>query len=121
MKKINFEEKFALFDDYWSPRIVGELNGQYIKLAKIKGEFVWHTHDDEDEYFQVFKGAIRIHLRDRVITLNDGESFIVPRGVEHKPEAPKEAHIMMFEPKSTAHTGSAQTDHTMAIEDQAWI
>lgn len=121
MEKINFAEKFALFDDYWSSRIVGELNGQYIKLAKLKGEFVWHQHADEDEYFQVFKGRLIIHFRDGSVTLEEGESYIVTRGVEHSPEAPEEAHVMLFEPKATAHTGDTQTDHSVAIEDQPWL
>ena len=121
MNKINFAEKFSLFNEYWSPRIVGELNGQFIKLAKLKGEFMWHAHDFEDEYFQVIKGSIIIHFRDRSITLNEGESIIVPHGVEHKPEAQEEAHVMLFEPKATTHTGDTQSDHTVSIEDQLWI
>lgn len=121
MNKINFTEKFKLFDEYWSPRIVGELNGQYIKLAKLKGEFVWHAHENEDEYFQVIQGRILIHFREKTITLNEGESIVVPRGVEHKPEAKEEAHVMLFEPKATAHTGDTESDHTVSIEDQDWI
>ncbi|MEE4195600.1 MAG: cupin domain-containing protein [Anaerolineae bacterium] len=121
MNRINLSEKFSLIDEYWSPRIVGELNGQYIKLAKLKGEFVWHSHEIEDEYFHVIKGSIIIHFRDRSVALNAGECIIVPHGIEHKPEAPEEAHVMMFEPKSTAHTGDVQTDHTVKIEDQPWI
>ena len=121
MQKINYLEKFKLFDEYWSPRIVGELNGQYIKIAKLKGEFVWHAHEHEDEYFQVIQGSIIIHFRTESVTLEAGECLIVPRGVEHKPEAPHEAHVMMFEPKSTAHTGNVASDHTVAIEDQPWI
>ena len=121
MDKINYAQKFQLFDQHWSPRIVGELNGQYIKLAKLKGEFVWHAHAQEDEYFHVMKGSMIIHFRDGSVTLNEGECIIVPRGVEHKPEAREEAHVMMFEPKSTAHTGDVETDHTVTIEDQPWI
>ena len=89
--KVNLEEKFQLFEGYWTPKIVGELNGRYVKLAKFKGEMVWHSHENEDEFFQVVKGNIIIHLRDQSITLNEGECFIVPKGVEHKPEAIKEA------------------------------
>ena len=121
MKKINLDEKFGLFDNYWSPRIVGELNGQYVKLAKLKGEMVWHTHEDEDEFFHVIKGRIVIHLSDQSITLNEGECFIVPKGVEHKPEAIEEAHVMLFEPKATAHTGTVRSEMTVEIENQEWI
>lgn len=121
MNKINLEDKFQLFDEYWSPRIVAELNGQYVKLAKFKGEMIWHSHLSEDEFFQVIKGSIVIHLRDQRIVLNEGECFVVPKGVEHKPEAVEEAHILMFEPKATAHTGSIESDLTVAIENQDWI
>ena len=121
MKKINLDEKFGLFDNYWSPRIVGELNGQYVKLAKLKGEMVWHTHEDEDEFFQFIKGRIVIHLRDQSITLHEGECFIVPKGAEHKPEAIEEAHVMLFEPKATEHTGTIRSEMTVEIENQEWI
>lgn len=121
MKKINLDEKFGLFDDYWSPRIIGELNGQYVKLAKLKGEIIWHTHEDEDEFFQVIKGSIVIHLRDQSVTLNQGECFVVPKGVEHRPVAAEEAHVLIFEPKATAHTGAIRSKVTVEIEDQEWI
>lgn len=121
MNKIILAEKFKQFTDHWSPRIIGELNGQYIKLAKIKGEFVWHSHESEDEYFQVIKGSIVIHLREKSITLHEGECIIIPSGMEHKPEAAEEAHVMLFEPKTTAHTGNIETDHTVKTEDQTWI
>jgi len=121
MKRVNLADKFRLFDDYWSPKIVGELNGQYVKLAKFKGEMVWHTHESEDEFFQVIKGSIVIHLRGQSINLNAGECYIVPRGVEHKPEAKQEAHVMMFEPKATAHTGNTESDLTVQVESQTWI
>ncbi|WP_086929704.1 cupin domain-containing protein [Agarilytica rhodophyticola] len=121
MQKVNLEEKFRLFDQYFTPKIVGELNGQYIKIAKFLGEFSWHTHEGEDEFFQVIKGSIIIHLRNESITLNEGECFIVPRGVEHKPQALEEAHIMMFEPKSTGHTGTLENEQTIAIENQQWL
>ena len=121
MNKINLANKFSKFDDYWSPRVVGELNGQYIKLAKFKGEMVWHTHDNEDEFFQVIKGSIIIHLRDKSIQLSEGECFIVPKGIEHMPEAIEEAQVMMFEPKHTAHTGTKETELTVAIDEQTWI
>lgn len=121
MKKINLDEKFKLFDDYWSPQIVGELNGQYVKLAKFKGEMIWHSHENEDEFFQVISGSIIIHFRERSITLNEGECCIVPRGVEHKPEAIEEAHVMMFEPKDTAHTGTIDSELTVEVDQQKWI
>ena len=121
MEKVNLADKFRLFDHYWSPKIVGELNGQYVKLAKFKGEMVWHTHENEDEFFQVIKGSITIHLKERSINLNEGECYIVPRGIEHKPEAKEEAHVMMFEPKATAHTGSTESDLTVQTKDQEWI
>jgi mannose-6-phosphate isomerase-like protein (cupin superfamily) len=121
LKKINLEDEFRLLDEYWSPRIVGELNGQYVKLAKFKGEMVWHSHKEEDEFFQVIKGTIVIHLRDQSVTLHEGECCIVPKGVEHKPESVEEAHVMMFEPKTTAHTGTTESDLTVEVEKQEWI
>ncbi|MFT5756941.1 MAG: mannose-6-phosphate isomerase-like protein (cupin superfamily) [Alteromonadaceae bacterium] len=121
MDKINLSEKFAQFDDHWSPRIIGELNGQYIKLAKFKGKMVWHTHDNEDEFFQVIKGNIVIHLRDKSIHLSEGECFIVPKGVEHLPEAAEEAEVLLFEPKNTAHTGKKESQLPVIIDKQVWI
>lgn len=121
MNKINLAEKFDLFEGYWSPRVIGELNGQYIKLAKFKGEMVWHSHEHEDEYFQVMKGSIILHFKERSVTLNEGECMVVPRGVEHKPEALQEAHVMLFEPKATAHTGTTDSDLTVEVDDQDWI
>ena len=114
-------EKFDLFDETWTPKIIAELNGQYVKLAKFKGEMVWHSHENEDEYFQVVKGQITLHLRDRDVVLNEGECFVVPRGVEHKPSAQEEAHVLMFEPKQTGHTGNDETEITVSVEDQEWI
>jgi mannose-6-phosphate isomerase-like protein (cupin superfamily) len=113
MHKVNLSEKFGLFDEYWSPKIVGELNGQYVKLAKLKGEFVWHDHESEEELFLVVQGRLVIKLRERDVVLEPGEFFIVPRGVEHKPIAEEETHILLFEPKSTRHTGSVKTDRTV--------
>ena len=113
MHKVNLSEKFGLFDEYWSPKIVGELNGQYVKLAKLKGEFVWHHHEAEEELFLVVQGRLVIKLRERDVVLEPGEFFIVPRGVEHKPVAEEETHILLFEPKSTQHTGSVKTDITV--------
>jgi len=106
MKKVNVKEKFEKFSDHWNPRIVGELNGQQVKLAKLKGEFIWHTHDDEDEMFWIVKGKLKIELRDSTVELSENEFFIVPRGVEHKPIAEEEVHVMLFEPAATKHTGN---------------
>ena len=117
--KVNLAQKLSLFDDLWTPKIVGELNGQYVKLAKIQGEFVWHDHEDEDELFLVVKGRLTIKLRDRDVALEEGEFCIIPRGVEHKPVAEQEAHILLLEPKSTLHTGNVRTDKT--VEAQDWI
>ena len=114
MEKINLAEKFGLFEEQWSPKLVGELNGQHVKLAKVQGEFIWHRHDDEDELFLVIKGRLMIKLRDRDVTLDEGELFIVPRGVEHKPVAEEEAYILMFEPASTRNTGNLQNERTVA-------
>lgn len=119
MKKINLAEKFDLFNEYWSPRIVGELNGQYVKLAKFKGEFMWHSHANEDELFLVIKGTLNIELRDGLITLNEGEFYIVPKGVEHKPVAHEEAHVILLEPKTTEQTGGIESD--LLVDKQPWI
>ena len=119
MEKINLKQKLSLFADHWSPKIVGELNEQQVKLAKVQGEFVWHSHEDEDELFLVVKGSLTIRLRDRDIVLNEGEFFIVPRGVEHQPIAEEEAHILLFEPASTVNTGDADSDLT--VERLYWI
>ena len=107
MKKVNVAEKLSLFEDYWNPRIVGQLNGQHIKIAKIKGEFVWHKHDDEDEMFFVIEGKFSMEFRDKTIQLDKGEFLIVPRGTEHKPVANEEASIMLFEPETTLNTGNS--------------
>jgi mannose-6-phosphate isomerase-like protein (cupin superfamily) len=121
MSATNLAEKFATFNEYWTPKIIGELNGQYVKIAKFKGEFVWHNHENEDEFFQVFKGKIQIHLRDKVVEINQGEFYIVPKGVEHKPVALEEAHVLMFEPKATDQTGGAETELRVEIKDQSII
>jgi mannose-6-phosphate isomerase-like protein (cupin superfamily) len=113
MKKVNLAEKFDLFDEYWSPKIVGELNEQYVKLVKLKGEFVWHRHEAEDELFLVVKGHLIIKLREKDVILEEGEFFIVPRGVEHKPVAEEKAHVLLFEPQSTLNTGDVQTERTI--------
>jgi mannose-6-phosphate isomerase-like protein (cupin superfamily) len=119
MEKVNLKEKFQLFNELWTPKIVGEANGQYVKLAKTKGEFVWHKHDAEDEFFLVVKGSLTIRLRERDIRLQEGEFFIVPRGVEHQPVSEEEAHVLVFEPKATLHTGDVQSELT--VEKLDWI
>ena len=113
MNVINVEEKFKLFSDLWSPKKVGELNGQQILLAKLKGEFLFHKHDNEDELFMVIKGSLEIELRYKTITLNEGEFYIVPKGVEHKPIAKEEVHLLLFEPLSIKHTGDIIADITV--------
>jgi mannose-6-phosphate isomerase-like protein (cupin superfamily) len=118
----NLKEKFGLFDEYWTPKIVGELNEQYVKLAKLKGEFIWHSHENEDELFYIIKGKLTLKFReDKEMTLNEGEMYIVPAGVEHFPLAKEECWVMLIEPKSTEHTGSTQAAGTVAIKDQEWI
>jgi mannose-6-phosphate isomerase-like protein (cupin superfamily) len=113
LMKVNLREKFELFSEFWSPKIVGELNGQYVKLAKLKGEFVWHQHDHEDELFMVVKGRLQMQFRDKDIWLEEGEIVIVPRGVEHKPVAPEEVHLLLFEPVSTLNTGNVMNEKTV--------
>lgn len=115
MNKINLVEKFGLFNEYWSPKIVGELNGQQVKLAKFQGEFVWHKHDAEDELFYVVRGSFRMELRDQNIDLSEGEMLVVPRGVEHRPVAEQEVWVMLFEPASTLNTGDVVNEKTKAI------
>ena len=112
MKKANLAEKFDLISDYWSPHIVGELNGQAVKIAKVRGEFPRHQHDGEDELFMLIKGQFFIELDDQTVELNEGELLIVPKGVPHRPYAPEEAHIMMFEPLSTVNTGDVENEYT---------
>lgn len=112
MDKINLTEKFSLFQDHWNPRIVGELNGQHVKLAKFKGPFVWHKHDDEDEMFFVVKGSFVMEFRDKTVQLQENEFLIVPRGVEHRPVAEEEVCVMLFEPATTLNTGDAQSELT---------
>ena len=106
MEKVNVAEKLSLFSDHFNPRIAGELNGQQVKLVKFQGEFVWHHHDNEDELFYVVKGSFDMHLRDKIITINEGEFLIMPKGVEHKPVAKEEVEIMLFEPATTLNTGN---------------
>jgi len=112
MEKINVAEKLSAISDYWRPGIAGELNGQQLKLVKFKGEFVWHHHDHEDELFYVVKRSFDMHLSDKIITINQGEFLIVPRGVEHKPVAAAEVEVMLFEPASTLNAGSVENNLT---------
>jgi len=104
--KINLDEKFSLFSEHWRPKVVAELNGQEMKLVKIKGEFPWHHHEQEDEMFFVWRGQIRLEFRDGSVTVNEGEALVVPRGVEHRPVAEEEAQIFLFEPKGVLNTGN---------------
>src|SRR5580692_3983570 len=108
MDKVNLRDKLALFADHWSPKIVGELNGQQVKLVKFRGEFVWHHHDREDELFLVVKGRFRMEFRDRQVWLEEGEFRIVPRGVEHRPVADEDVHVLLFEPATTLNTGDVR-------------
>jgi mannose-6-phosphate isomerase-like protein (cupin superfamily) len=113
MDKVNLAEKLALFDDLWSPRVVAELNGQQVKLVKFRGEFVWHRHDHEDEFFLVVKGRFVMEFRDRDVRLEEGEFLVVPRGVEHRPVAEEEVHVLLFEPAGTLNTGDARDERTV--------
>ncbi len=117
MQRVSLAEKLAAFDDFWVPRIVGELNGQYVKVVKLHGEYVWHHHVHEDELFLVLEGGIELHFRDRVVALAAGEFCIVPRGVEHKPVAARPASVLLFEPAGTRNTGNV--DHAYTIESEA--
>jgi mannose-6-phosphate isomerase-like protein (cupin superfamily) len=121
MSKINIEEKFGLFSEEWTPKIIAQSNGQLVKLAKGSGELVWHQHKHEDELFIVFKGLLTIQLRDRNIELMPGEMYVVPKGVEHCPLAARDTHFMMIEPASTEHTGDIESDVTVLIENQEWL
>lgn len=119
---INLSEKFACFDDLWHPHIVGALNENYVKLAKVKGEFVWHKHDAEDELFIVLEGTLYIEFRDKTVTIAPGQILIVPKGVEHRPFTLGETvKLMLIEPKSTLHTGTEKTTQTVAVQDQKHI
>lgn len=113
METVNLTNTFSLFQEYWSPKIVGELNDSHVKLVKLKGEFVWHQHENEDELFLVVKGRLLIKLRDRDIWLDEGEFTIIPKGVEHLPVANEEVHVLLLEPKSTLNTGNVQNERTV--------
>jgi len=114
MEKVRLVSKFASFSEHWSPKIVGELNGQHVKVVKFVGEFVWHHHDHEDEMFLVHRGRFRMELRDRAIELEAGDFLIVPRGVEHRPVADEEVEVVLFEPAGTLNTGNVQSERTVA-------
>ncbi len=118
MDKINLVEKLSLISEYWNPKIVGEINDSYVKLVKLKGEFIWHLHEGEDEMFLVLKGKLRIGLRSGDVILNEGEFFIVPKGTEHMPIADEEVHVLLLEPKTTLNTGNVTNEKTVEAE---WI
>ncbi|MCH2448863.1 MAG: cupin domain-containing protein [Gracilimonas sp.] len=120
--KANLLAKFDLIDEYWTPKIITELNDQYVKLAKLKGEFIWHDHENEDELFYIVKGQLQLKFKNRDdVLLSEGGIFVVPAGVEHLPIAEEECWVMLVEPKSTTHTGSTQNERTVQVEDQEWI
>lgn len=112
MQKLNLAEKLSAIADHWNPRVIAELNGQQVKLAKLLGEFVWHYHEREDELFLVVQGNLRIEFRDRSVELGPGEAVVVPRGVEHRPVAEREVHVLLFEPASTLNTGNVRDERT---------
>jgi len=114
VEKVNLAQKFTLFNEYWVPYIVGELNDSYVKVDKLKGEFVWHKHESEDELFLVKKGKLLIKLRDKDVWLDEGEFIIIPKGVEHKPVANEEVQVVLIEPKSTLNTGDVKNEKTLA-------
>lgn len=115
---VNLEAALSRITEHWHPQVIAELNGQHVKLAKLDGEFVWHHHDDEDELFFVIRGRLVMELRDRSVTINPGELFVVPRGVEHRPVAPEEVHLMLFEPAGTVNTGNVRNERTV---EPAWL
>ncbi len=112
MNKVNLAEKFSTFAEHWSPKIVGELNGQHVKLVKFQGPFTWHHHEHEDEMFLVVKGSFIMEFRDKDVVLSEGEFLIVPRGVEHRPNAPEEVEVLLFEPAGTLNTGNVENEFT---------
>lgn len=119
MEKINLLQKFSLFTEQWSPKIIGELNGQHIKLSKFEGPFIWHKHEGEDEAFFVIKGSFTMELRDGNVVLNEGDMLIVPKGVEHRPVAEKEVWVMLFEPAGTLNTGNVVDEKT--LPEPGWV
>jgi quercetin dioxygenase-like cupin family protein len=121
IEAVNLAQKLTLFQEYWSPKVVGELNENYLKVVKVKGEFVWHKHDDDDELFLVLKGRLVIQLRDQDITLDEGDFAVIPKGVEHRPVAEDEAHVLLVEPKTVVNTGDATDERTIAPDDLSRI
>ncbi len=119
MQSVNLKEKLSLFNEHWTPKIVGELNNQQVKLAKLKGDFIWHSHENEDELFYIIKGTLKMEFRDKMVVLNEGDMLIVPKGVEHRPIAEEEVHVMLFEPASTKHTGDIE--HDLTKKELDWI
>ena len=115
MDKINLDEKLDLFHEHWRPKIIASLNGQHVKIIKMKGEFVWHHHDDEDEFFMTWKGRFRVEFRDRVVELGPGECMVVPRGVEHRTCAEEEALVVCFEPAGVLNTGNVRNERTATV------
>jgi len=113
MKVVNVKNKFGLVNDLWTPHVISSLNGQDVKIAKVKGDFIWHDHKEEDELFLVIKGCLYIELRDGTKTINEGEMIVIPRGVEHRPYAKEECWLFLFEPQSTKHTGDVESDLTV--------
>jgi mannose-6-phosphate isomerase-like protein (cupin superfamily) len=118
MDKVNLAAKFALFSEHWSPKVVGELNGQQVRLAKLLGPFVWHQHEAEDELFLVIRGRLRMEFRDRSVDVEAGELIIVPHGVEHRPVAEEEVHVLLFEPATTLNTGNVREERTVERLDR---
>jgi len=118
INKVNLQSKLKTFNEYWTPKIVGELNDQYVKIAKFKGEFAMHEHEQEDELFYVINGKLFIELRDKTLELNSGEFVIIPKGLEHKPYAPEEVSVMLFEPASTLNTGNIENELTISKLDK---
>ena len=119
MGKVNFQDKFSKFSEYWTPKVIAEMNDYQIKLVKVKGEFVWHNHNDTDEVFIVIEGCLKIEFADETIELNSGEMYVVPKGVQHKPYADEECKIMLVEPKGVVNTGA--TDSELTASNDVWV
>jgi len=119
IQSIDLAQKFTKFNEYWTPKVVTELNNYQVKLAKFKGEFTWHNHSDTDEFFLVVKGQMKIELRDGVVELHEGQVYVVPKGVEHKPVAENECHVMLIEPKGVINTGDSESD--LKAENNVWV
>ena len=118
ISKTNIQEKFLQINDYWNPRISGELNDSYIKMVKVKGEFIWHHHDEEDEMFFFFLWKLVIRFRDNEIAVNEGEFIVIPKGIEHQPIAEEEVHLLLIEPKTTLNTGNVVNERTVSIPER---